>query len=152
MVVLFFFFKQKTAYELRISDWSSDVCSSDLFGLRGPLGEFLAEQLGVVFAFRWTGAALASAVMGFPLMVRTLRLSIESADRRLEQAAATPGAPPCRVFRSVPWPPAWPGALPGPARASAQARGDFGATTLFASALRAGKATISSSHPLHHPS
>src|SRR3546814_3168613 len=101
MVVLFFFFKQKTAYELRISDWSSDVCSSDLFGLRGPLGEFLAEQLGVVFAFRWTGAALASAVMGFPLMVRAVRLSIEAVDRRLEDAAGTLGASPAWVFLTV---------------------------------------------------
>src|SRR3546814_2220177 len=65
-----------------------------VFGRRGPLGEFLAEQLGVVFAFRWTGAALASAVMGFPLMVRAVRLSIEAVDLRLEDAAGTRGARP----------------------------------------------------------
>ena len=63
-----------------------------LFGRQGVLGAFLADKLGIVFAFRWTGAALASAVMGFPLMVRSMRLSIDSVDRRLEDAAATLGA------------------------------------------------------------
>src|SRR5271154_3950272 len=63
-----------------------------LFGRRGPLGEFLDEHFGIVFAFRWTGAALACAVMGFPLMVRAIRLSIEAVDRRLEDAASTLGA------------------------------------------------------------
>ncbi|HYB44006.1 MAG TPA: ABC transporter permease subunit, partial [Candidatus Methylomirabilis sp.] len=65
-----------------------------LFGRRGLLGGFLAETLGIVFAFRWTGAALASAVMGFPLLVRAVRLSIETVDRRLEDAAGTMGASP----------------------------------------------------------
>src|SRR5690606_24533402 len=60
-----------------------------LFGQQGPLGHWLEEALGISFAFRWTGAALACAVMGFPLMVRAIRLSIENVDRRLEQAAAT---------------------------------------------------------------
>jgi len=63
-----------------------------LLGRRGPLGQFLDEHFGIVFAFRWTGAALACAVMGFPLMVRAIRLSIEAVDRRLEDAAATLGA------------------------------------------------------------
>ena len=61
-----------------------------LFGRRGPIGEFLA-QFGIVFAFRWTGAALACAIMGFPLMVRAIRLSIEAVDTRLENAAGTLG-------------------------------------------------------------
>src|SRR6516165_4568083 len=69
-----------------------------LLGRRGPLGRFLDEHFGIVFAFRWTGAALACAVMGFPLMVRAIRLSIEAVDRRLEDAAATLGAAPVWVF------------------------------------------------------
>jgi len=69
-----------------------------LLGRRGPLGQFLDEHFGIVFAFRWTGAALACAVMGFPLMVRAIRLSIEAVDRRLEDAAATLGAGPAWVF------------------------------------------------------
>src|SRR2546427_5863434 len=62
------------------------------FGRRGPIGAFLADQLGIVFSFRWTGAALACGVMAFPLLVRAVRLSIEAIDRRLEDAAATLGA------------------------------------------------------------
>jgi molybdate transport system permease protein len=69
-----------------------------LFGRRGVLGDFFAETFGIVFAFRWTGAALASAVMAFPLMVRAIRLSIEAVDRRLEDAAGTLGAGPISVF------------------------------------------------------
>jgi molybdate transport system permease protein len=65
-----------------------------LFGRRGLFGAFLADHLGLVFSFRWTGAALAAGVMGFPLMVRAIRLSIEAIDVRVEQAAATLGAPP----------------------------------------------------------
>src|SRR5690242_13129372 len=72
-----------------------------LFGRRGPLGRLLAETVGLVFAFRWTGAALASAVMGFPLMVRAIRLSIEAVDRKLEQAAGTLGASPVWTFLVV---------------------------------------------------
>src|SRR3974390_3550231 len=68
-----------------------------LLGRRGPLGRFLDEQLGIVFAFRWTGAALACAVMGFPLMVRAIRLSIEAVDAKLESAAGTFGANPLMV-------------------------------------------------------
>ena len=71
------------------------------FGKRGPIGAFLAEHFGIVFSFRWTGAALACAVMGFPLMVRAIRLSIEAVDRRLEAAAGTLGADPLWVFATI---------------------------------------------------
>ena len=69
-----------------------------MLGTRGPIGAFLREHFGIVFAFRWTGAALACAIMGFPLMVRAIRVAIETVDARLEQAASTLGAPPWRVF------------------------------------------------------
>ena len=69
-----------------------------LFGRRGPIGGFLAEHFGIVFSFRWTGAALACGVMGFPLMVRAIRLSIEAVDARLEEAAGTLGANRAWVF------------------------------------------------------
>src|SRR6266571_7489769 len=72
-----------------------------LFGRRGPLGAFLADNLGIVFAFRWTGAALACAVMGFPLMVRSIRLSLDAVDRRLEDAAGTLGANAFWVFATI---------------------------------------------------
>jgi len=84
-----------------------------LFGRRGVLGAFLAEQLGIVFAFRWTGAALACAVMGFPLMVRSIRLSIEAVDRRLEAAAATLGANRAWVWLTVTLPLILPGIVAG---------------------------------------
>src|SRR3954449_2618462 len=83
------------------------------FGKRGPIGAFLAEHFGIVFSFRWTGAALACAVMGFPLMVRAIRLSIEAVDRRLEAAAATLGANPLWVFATVTLPLALPGVIAG---------------------------------------
>src|SRR5690606_31755705 len=82
------------------------------FGRRGAIGQWLAE-FGIVFAFRWTGAALACGVMAFPLLVRPIRLSIEAVDRRLEQAAATLGAAPWRVFFSVTLPLALPGVVAG---------------------------------------
>ncbi|MEQ9017986.1 MAG: molybdate ABC transporter permease subunit, partial [Nitratireductor sp.] len=96
------------------------------FGRQGPFGSFLAEQFGIVFAFRWTGAALAAAVMGFPLMVRAIRLSIESVDRRLEQAAGTLGANPLQVFLTVTLPLILPGILAGTVLAFAKAMGEFG--------------------------
>ncbi|MCP5634903.1 ABC transporter permease subunit, partial [Klebsiella pneumoniae] len=71
------------------------------FGRRGPIGQFLADTFGITLSFRWTGAALACAVMGFPLMVRAMRLSIEAVDRKLEAAAATLGASPAWVFLTV---------------------------------------------------
>ena len=113
-------------------------------GNNGVIGGFLMQHFGVGFAFRWTGAALASAVMGFPLMVRTIRLSIESTDRRLEQAAATLGATPWRVFRSVTLPLAWPGIVAGAVLAFAKALGEFGATITFVSAIPGETETISS--------
>jgi molybdate transport system permease protein len=82
------------------------------FGTRGQIGGFL-QELGVVFAFRWTGAALAAGVMGFPLMVRAIRLSIEAVDPRLEEAASTLGAPRLWVFATVTLPLALPGIIAG---------------------------------------
>lgn len=104
-----------------------------LFGRQGPIGAFLAEQLGIVFAFRWTGAALACAVMGFPLMVRAMRLSIEAVDRRLEQAADTLGASPVWVFLTVTLPLSLPGLIAGTVLGFAKAMGEFGATITFVS-------------------
>lgn len=102
------------------------------FGRRGLVGAALAE-IGIVFAFRWTGAALACAIMGFPLMVRAMRLSIEAVDRRLEQAAATLGARPAAVFLTVTLPLSLPGILAGCVLAFAKAMGEFGATITFVS-------------------
>lgn len=97
-----------------------------------PVGQALAS-LGIVFAFRWTGAALAAAVMGFPLMVRAIRLAIEAVDPRLEQAAATLGASRLRVFVTVTLPLILPGVLAGAVLAFAKAMGEFGATITFVS-------------------
>jgi molybdate transport system permease protein len=102
------------------------------FGRRGLFGAWLAE-IGIVFSFRWTGAALACAVMGFPLLVRALRLSIEAVDRRLEQAAATLGANPLQVFVRVTLPLILPGVIAGMVLAFAKAMGEFGATITFVS-------------------
>lgn len=113
-------------------------------GNNGTLGLWLSEHLGISFAFRWTGAALASAIMGFPLMVRTIRLSIEAVDRRLEQAAATLGASPLRVFFSVTLPLAWPGLVAGGVLAFAKALGEFGATITFVSNIPGETQTLSS--------
>jgi molybdate transport system permease protein len=104
-----------------------------LFGRRGVLGEFLADELGIVFAFRWTGAALASAVMGFPLMVRSMRLSIDGVDRRLEDAAATLGAGRAWVWLTVTLPLILPGIVAGMILSFARALGEFGATITFVS-------------------
>jgi molybdate transport system permease protein len=104
-----------------------------LFGRRGPIGEFLEQTFGIVFAFRWTGAALACAVMGFPLMVRAIRLSIEAVDTRLENAAGTLGASPLWVFATVTLPLALPGVIAGAILAFAKSMGEFGATITFVS-------------------
>ncbi|QOL79446.1 molybdate ABC transporter permease subunit [Pseudooceanicola spongiae] len=101
-------------------------------GPQGPLGGPLA-QIGVVFAFRWTGAALAAGIMAFPLMVRAIRLSIEAVDPKLEQAAATLGAPRLWVFASVTLPMILPGVIAGAILAFAKAMGEFGATITFVS-------------------
>lgn len=103
-----------------------------LFGRMGPLGGFL-DDFGIVFAFNWTGAALAAGVMGFPLMVRAMRLSLEAVDRRLEDAAATLGAPPVMVFLTVTLPLMLPGVLAGAILCFAKALGEFGATITFVS-------------------
>ena len=103
------------------------------FGRRGPIGAPLAEFLGIVFSFRWTGAALACAVMAFPLLVRAVRLSFEAVDRRLEDAAGTLGAHRLWVFATVTLPLAMPGVLAGMVLAYAKALGEFGATITFVS-------------------
>ncbi len=104
-----------------------------LLGRHGPLGAFLYDAFGITVAFTWKGAAIASAVMGFPLMVRAIRLSLESVDRGLEAAARTLGASPWRVFVSVTLPLASPGILTGAILAFARSLGEFGATITFVS-------------------
>jgi molybdate transport system permease protein len=104
-----------------------------LFGRRGIVGSFLAEYLGIVFSFRWTGAALACGVMGFPLLVRAIRLSIEAVDPRLEEAAGTLGAHRGWVFLTVTLPLIVPGILAGTILCFAKAMGEFGATITFVS-------------------
>jgi molybdate transport system permease protein len=113
-----------------------------LFGRQGPLGAFLAEHLDIVFAFRWTGAALACGVMGFPLLVRAIRLSIEAVDRRLEAAAATLGASRAWVFATVTLPLIAPGILAGMILCFAKALGEFGATITFVSNIPGETQTI----------
>jgi molybdate transport system permease protein len=114
------------------------------FGRRGPIGAFLEQSFGWVFAFRWTGAALASAVMGFPLLVRAVRLSIEAVDRRLEQAAASLGPSPPIVFLTITLPLIFPGVLAGAVLAFAKALGEFGATITFVSNIPRETQTIPS--------
>jgi molybdate transport system permease protein len=104
-----------------------------LFGRRGIIGSFLAEYLGIVFSFRWTGAALACGVMGFPLLVRAIRLSREAVDPRLEEAAGTLGAHRGWVFLTVTLPLIVPGVLAGAILCFAKAMGEFGATITFVS-------------------
>jgi molybdate transport system permease protein len=104
-----------------------------LFGRQGPLGRFLAESFGLVFAFRWTGAALAAAVMAFPLMVRAIRLSLEAVDRRLEEAAGTLGAGSIYVFLLITLPLIAPGIVAGMVMSFARSLGEFGATITFVS-------------------
>ena len=105
------------------------------FGRQGAVGAFLEAHLGVVFAFRWTGAALAAAVMGFPLMVRAIRLSIEAVDPKLEQAASTLGAGRLRRFTLVTLPLIAPGVIAGAILCFAKAMGEFGATITFVAAI-----------------
>lgn len=111
------------------------------FGTRGPVGGFLAE-FGIVFAFRWTGAALAAAVMAFPLMVRAIRLSIEAVDPKLEEAAATLGASRPWTFLTVTLPLIVPGLIAGSVLAFAKAMGEFGATITFVSNIPGETQTI----------
>ena len=101
------------------------------FGRRGPIGGLLERVFGIVLAFRWTGAALAAAIMGFPLMVRAMRLSLETIDVRLEQAASTLGANRGWVFLTITMPLAVPGIVAGLVLSFARALGEFGATITF---------------------
>ncbi|WP_445504958.1 molybdate ABC transporter permease subunit [Microvirga sp. G4-2] len=114
------------------------------FGRRGPIGSFLAEQFGIVLSFRWTGAALACAIMGFPLLVRAIRLSLETVDRKLEDAAGTLGAHPAWVFLFVTLPLILPGIIAGMVLSFAKAMGEFGATITFVSNIPGETQTIPS--------
>ncbi len=113
------------------------------FGRRGPVGAFLYDHFGIVFSFRWTGAALACGVMGFPLMVRPIRLALEAIDRKLEDAASTLGANRGFVFLTVTLPLALPGIIAGVVLCFARALGEFGATITFVSNIPGETQTIS---------
>lgn len=115
-----------------------------LFGRKGPIGAFLDQYLGIVLSFRWTGAALACGVMGFPLMVRSIRLSIEAVDRKLEEAAGTLGASPAWIFITVTLPLIVPGIIAGMILSFAKAMGEFGATITFVSNIPGETQTLSS--------
>lgn len=114
------------------------------FGRNGAIGKALYDTLGITFAFRWTGAALACGIMGFPLMLRAIRLSFEAIDRRLETAAATLGANPAWTFLVVTLPLALPGILAGVILCFAKALGEFGATITFVSNIPGETQTIPS--------
>lgn len=103
------------------------------FGRQGPLGAWLEAWFGVTVIFRWTGAAIAAAIMALPLMVRAIRLSIEAVDRRLEGAARTLGAGPWRTFATITLPLSLPGILAALVLGFARAIGEFGATITFVS-------------------
>ena len=105
------------------------------FGANGPAGRFFAATLGFAFMFRWTGAALACAVMALPLMVRSIRLSLEAIDRRLEDAARTLGAGRWHCFRTITLPLAMPGVLAGLVLGFARSIGEFGATITFVASI-----------------
>jgi molybdate transport system permease protein len=113
------------------------------FGRRGLIGAFLADHFGIVFSFRWTGAALACGIMGFPLLVRPIRLAMEAIDGRLEDAAATLGAGRLAVFATVTLPLALPGLIAGFVLCFAKALGEFGATITFVSNIPGETQTIS---------
>ncbi len=113
------------------------------FGTQGSVGSLLKE-IGIVFAFRWTGAALAAAVMAFPLMVRAIRLGFEAVDPRLEAAAATLGAPRAWIFLTVTLPLIVPALLAGATLGFAKAMGEFGATITFVSNIPGQTQTIPS--------
>ncbi len=115
-----------------------------LFGRRGPLGRLLEEAFGIVLAFRWTGAALACAIMAFPLMVRAIRLAVEAVDPRLEEAAGTLGANRIWTFAVVTLPLILPGIIAGGILAFAKAMGEFGATITFVSNIPGETQTIPS--------
>jgi len=112
-------------------------------GRKAPVGAFLADHFGIIFAFRWTGAVISCGVMAFPLMVRAIRLSIEAIDRRLEDAASTLGANHIWSFATVTLPLALPGIIAGAMLAFARALGEFGATITFVSNIPGETQTIS---------
>jgi len=114
------------------------------FGRRGPLGIFLQTVFDFSFSFRWTGAALAAAIMGFPLLVQAIRISMETIDRRLEAAAGTLGANPFWVFFTITLPLALPGIIAGTVLAFARSLGEFGATITFVSAIPGETQTMAS--------
>lgn len=114
------------------------------FGLRAPVGAWLEETTGLVFAFRWTGAALAAGIMAFPLMVRAIRLAIEAVDPRLEDAAHTLGASHLMVFATITLPLIAPGIIAGAVLAFAKAMGEFGATITFVSNIPSETQTLPS--------
>ncbi len=113
------------------------------FGRKGPIGGFLDQNFGIVFSFRWTGAALSCGVMGFPLMVRPIRLALEAIDRRIEDAAATLGAGRFLVFLTITLPLALPGVIAGAVMCFARALGEFGATITFVSNIPGETQTLS---------
>ncbi len=113
------------------------------FGKKGPIGAFLADHFGIVFSFRWTGAALSCGIMGFPLMVRPIRLALEAIDRRLEEAAGTLGAGRLLVFLTITLPLALAGIIAGAVLCFARALGEFGATITFVSNIPGETQTIS---------
>jgi molybdate transport system permease protein len=113
------------------------------FGRKGPIGAFLEDTFGLVFSFRWTGAALACGVMAFPLLVRAIRLSFEAIDRKLEDAASTLGASRFWTFLTVTLPLALPGVIAGMVLSFAKALGEFGATITFVSNIPGETQTLS---------
>jgi molybdate transport system permease protein len=115
-----------------------------LFGRRGLIGEWLFDTFGLIIAFRWTGAALAAAIMGFPLMVRAIRLAIEAIDPGLNEAAHTLGASKLRTFFTLTLPLATPGIIAGAILGFAKAMGEFGATITFVAAIPGETLTVPS--------
>lgn len=111
-------------------------------GRRGFIGEWLYDWFGFSFTFSWRGAALASAVVAFPLMVRAIRLALEAVDQRMEQAARTLGASPMRVFFTITLPLSMPGIIAGIVLAFARSLGEFGATITFVSNIPGETRTI----------
>ncbi len=114
------------------------------FGRNGWAGNFLAEWFGITLAFRWTGAALAAAIMSFPLMLRAIRLGFEAVDPKLEEAGATLGLSPLGVFMRITLPLALPGVLVGAVMGFAKAMGEFGATITFVANIPGETQTIPS--------
>ena len=126
-----------------LDQFRKELQKTEMVEDRGPIGAFLDSTFGIVFSFRWTGAALACGVMGFPLLVRAIRLSLESIDRKLEDAAATLGASGPWVFATVTLPLALPGVIAGMVLCFAKALGEFGATITFVSNIPGETQTLS---------